>query len=334
MCRTLSNTVSLAYSGVLFWAFTPCAAGLEIEMVTIGDPGNASHASGHGQVNYVYQIGKYEITADEYAAFLNAVAQDDPHELYRPSMGVTTDGGGIRRSGEPGNYQYETISGLSRYPVNGIDIWRAARFANWLHNGQPVGSQGPATTEDGAYTLSAEAIEANSWTRNAGARYFLPNVDEWYKAAFYKGGGVDAGYWEYPTASDTVPRFSRPSDDANTAALNLFGTVPVGSYPNSSSAYGTFDQAGNVYEWTDVIGDDGLTRHALGGYWGITSLSYDRNLSVGEAFRIKGYATPPLSAVYGLGQSLGFRIASVPEPTGAAFFVSILSCAAFRRKSR
>jgi formylglycine-generating enzyme required for sulfatase activity len=282
----------------------------------------------------VYQIGKYEITADEYAAFLNAVAQDDPHELYRPSMGVTTDGGGIRRSGEPGNYQYETIPELSRYPVNGIDIWRAARFANWLHNGQPVGSQGPATTEDGAYTLSAEAIEANSWTRNAGARYFLPNVDEWYKAAFYKGGGVDAGYWEYPTASDTVPRSSYPSDDANTAALNLLGTVPVGSYPNSSSAYGTFDQAGNVYEWTDVIGGNGFTRHILGGYWGLSSPAHEAFLSASEAFKIAGSATPSLSASYGSAPGFGFRIASVPEPTGAAFFLCVLSCVAFRRKSR
>ena len=39
-------------------------------------------------------------------------------------------------------------------------------------------------------------------TRNAGAKYFLPSENEWYKAAFYKGGGTNAGYGLYPTKSD------------------------------------------------------------------------------------------------------------------------------------
>ena len=36
-------------------------------------------------------------------------------------------------------------------PVNYVSFWDAARFANWLHNGQPTGAQGAGTTEDGAY---------------------------------------------------------------------------------------------------------------------------------------------------------------------------------------
>jgi hypothetical protein len=42
-------------------------------------------------------------------------------------------------------------------------------------------------------------------TRNAGATYFIPSENEWYKAAYYKGGGTNAGYWLYPTQSNTVP---------------------------------------------------------------------------------------------------------------------------------
>lgn len=39
----------------------------------------------------------------------------------------------------------------------------------------------------------------------ANARYWVPSENEWYKAAFYKGGGTDAGYWAYPTQSDLPP---------------------------------------------------------------------------------------------------------------------------------
>ena len=42
-------------------------------------------------------------------------------------------------------------------------------------------------------------------TRNAGATYFIPSENEWYKAAYYKGGGTNAGYWTYPTQSNTAP---------------------------------------------------------------------------------------------------------------------------------
>src|SRR5438270_4393031 len=56
------------------------AAPISMAMVTVGDPGNAASVStiaggnGFGAVNYVYQIGKFDVTASQYVAFLNAVA--------------------------------------------------------------------------------------------------------------------------------------------------------------------------------------------------------------------------------------------------------------------
>jgi formylglycine-generating enzyme required for sulfatase activity len=35
-------------------------------------------------------------------------------------------------------------------PVNYVSWGDAARFANWLHNGQPSGAQDLTTTEEGA----------------------------------------------------------------------------------------------------------------------------------------------------------------------------------------
>ena len=55
----------------------------------------------------------------------------------------------------------------------------AARFVNWLSNGQGGGG-----TESGSSTLGG----GTPFARTPAARAFLPSADEWYKAAFYKGG--------------------------------------------------------------------------------------------------------------------------------------------------
>ncbi len=39
-----------------------------------------------GEVDHNYAIGKYEVTAGQYTEFLNAVAKDDPNNLYNPMM--------------------------------------------------------------------------------------------------------------------------------------------------------------------------------------------------------------------------------------------------------
>ena len=63
--------------------------------------------------------------------------------------------------------------GTSAYlPVTYIGFLEAARFANWLHNGQGNGS-----TETGAYDIS-DGIK-----RQPDARYWIPTENEWYKAA-------------------------------------------------------------------------------------------------------------------------------------------------------
>ena len=128
-----------------------------VEFVTVGNPGNAPdtryNSISVGSVDHVYQIGKYEVTAGQYTEFLNAVAKADPNGLYNTAMGDPGDslGANIQRTGSSPNFSYSVAADWANRPVNYVSFWDAARFANWLHNGQPTGRKVPGTTEDGAY---------------------------------------------------------------------------------------------------------------------------------------------------------------------------------------
>ena len=173
------------------------------------------------------------------------MAATDTHNLYNPNMSITNTSGNYSTS-EPDK------------PVRYVSFWDAARFANWLTNGQPTGAQGNGTTEDGMYNLGGVTNPTNgsvsrqldfSLGQNGVA---ITSENEWYKAAYYDGNG---GYTLYPTQSNTAPTTENPPGGANSA--NFFGgpgtVTDVGAYTNSGSHYGTFDQGGNVWEWNDEI---------------------------------------------------------------------------------
>lgn len=172
------------------------AAAVAIDTVLVGDAGNPSDPvspAGNfhfGAVSYEYRIGKTEVTNAQYVEFLNAVAvTSDPYRLW-PQLG------GISGTvGSGGTVTWKVQDGWSpNWPVYGVSWASAARFVNWLQNGQPIGPAGPGTTETGAYTMNSVL---DFVTRNPGATWFLPTINEWYKAALYqpaaKGGDTD-GY--------------------------------------------------------------------------------------------------------------------------------------------
>jgi formylglycine-generating enzyme required for sulfatase activity len=241
------------------------AGAVEIEWVYVGDSGNPPDTYSNcvstdpncGQVLYAYYISKYEVTNAQYVEFLNAVGAADPNDLYNGNM--ASDYGGITRNGEEGSYSYALIGGRENWPVNWISWYDTLRFANWLHNGQPVGPQGATTTEDGAYTVPAENYDISCYgpclpPRRDGALVVLPTGSEWYKAAYYDP--ALSGYYDYPAGTDTPILCATPSPAPNTANCQHPGQGPdyltdVGSYTGSPSPYGTFDQGGNVWEWVD-----------------------------------------------------------------------------------
>jgi formylglycine-generating enzyme required for sulfatase activity len=314
-------------------------AQVTLDMVTVGDPGNANDTTGYGAVNDAFRIAKFETTIGQYTAFLNAVAATDTYALYNPNMGSLLSAAGISRSGSSGSYTYSVMNNAGSSadrPISNVSWFDAARFANWMHNGQ-----GSGDTETGAYTLSG-ATSGNAPAANSGAQVYIPTVNQWYKAAYYKGGGTNAGYWDNATQSDSAPGntigsgtnqanyyngvYSVTQSANNSSSQNYL--TDVGAFTNSQSAYGTFDQSGSVWEWNDLAGAAGPTRRIVGGAWWY--LTVDSSCAIGD--------------IYGPSDeydSIGFRLASpvaVPEPSTCASLLAGLACGGYslfrRRRAR
>ncbi len=152
-------------------------------------------------------------------------------------------------------------------------------------------------------------------TRESDARWFIPTENEWYKAAYHRNDGVTANYWDYPTQADdpNVPSNDLidpdPGNNANfyqngSTIGSPYWTTEVGDFENSASAYGTFDQGGNVWEWNETA-VTGSSRGLRGGSWNNSSYY----LHASNRFI-------PVE-----GDSFGFRVASVPEPGSITLLV-------------
>ena len=306
----------LTLSALLF-SVAAHAEPITIDWVTVGDPGNAADTApaGYGAVADAFQIMKYEFTNQQYTAFLNSVAATDTYSLYNTTMGSNARGG-ITQSGASGSYTYAVKPNMGDKPVNYVSWFDAARVSNWLMNG----ATGTSSTETGAYTLVGGQTSGTAPARNSGATFYIPTEDQWYKAAFYKGSGTNAGYWDYATQSDTAPTavtsgstgIGSAGSTGNFANWNFAaswngqgGNVTTVGTNGGASAYGAFDMSGNVSEWNDLTGAAGSTRGRRGGGWN------------GSALNLSSSSSNPLDASSEIA-ALGFRLASpvaVPEPS-------------------
>jgi len=163
--------------------------------------------------------------------------------------------------------------------------------------------------------------------RNARATYFIPSENEWYKAAYYKSGGTNAGYWLYPTKSDAAPINTLPDTGNHANFYDSLGTgnhtctdsanglTPVGAFTLSPGPYGTYDQGGDVFQWNET-NSGSSSRGVRGGGW---FYGYDVNYLAASSHY---YDDPTIE-----GGSLGFRVASVvPEPGSIVFLFAAVAC--------
>jgi sulfatase modifying factor 1 len=324
-------------------AANPSAQAVTIDTVLIGNPGNpadtryfidAYHQDGVGSVGRSFNMGKTEITNTQYVEFLNAVAADDPYGLYNENMGIPGSVGGIERYGSAPNYIYYIKPpplgrsySYNNKPVVFVSSADAMRFVNWLHNGQPTGAEDSTTTEDGAYTLNGAVTDdvLAAITRNPDARWWLPNEDEWCKAAYYDP--ATESYFDYPTGTNDVPNNNRPANDngnsANFAANPCTGCdvaypfTDAGAYALSRSPYGTLDQGGNALEWLETLATTAPTSYRVLRGGSFNDFYY--YLHAGTPF----YSHQPTYEDGGSGAN-SFRVASsvVPEPGTAELLVA------------
>jgi len=341
-CARMSRVVFFGGVVALLSSFALPAHAVTIDWVTVGDPGNTADTApaGYGDVATSFQIMKYEFTNQQYTDFLNSVdaSGTNPNSVYNASMGSDARGGISFTSGAASGSKYAIRTDMGDKPVNYVSWFDAARVSNWLMNGGTSSS----STEAGAYTLIGGQTSGTSPAVNSGATVYIPTEDQWYKAAYYKGGSTNAGYWDYATQSDSAPTavtsgttgIGSSGSTGNFANYNLAadwnsrnGNVTTVGTNGGASAYGAFDMSGNVYEWNDLTGATGSSRGRRGGSWGNDASDLSSSL--------RSSVVPSDET-----SSIGFRLASpvaVPEPSICAMALAGLGCGCYamvRRRRR
>lgn len=311
------------------------------DFVTITDVGNPvyagdlfdeDHLRHRGSVGYEYRISKTEIKTSDWAEFLNAAIELDVPNLVE--LGASN--WGATRRIDPitgrGFYTHSAISG--DWPVGNVSWRGAATYCNWLHNGKAMTQE---AFLDGAYdtsTFGQETFFTDQSRRSPDARFWIPDLDEWMKAAHWdpnRYGPGEGGWWEYSNSSDSAPIAGIPGvGETNADLYDKIGQnawqIPVGAYPETQSPWGLLDLSGGASEWTEswlygvpeVRIVDGTSIDDFDN----TFFNPDR---IGNAHIA---ATPDQ---YGLGS--GLRLASaVPAPSGATLLAATLMIAGTRRR--
>jgi formylglycine-generating enzyme required for sulfatase activity len=262
MKRVLQFTLCVLFLSSI--ASAELVQGISIDFVTIGNPGNpgdtrtdypnSADPYGCGSVDYVYKIGKYEVTNAQWYDFVSAAGAPigNPSSAYEDDAYWTGD----------------------NIPTNEVSWYEAAQFCNYLTSGDK--SQGAYQfSGDNSNPGDFEGIDRDSAVSTYGIVYVIPTEDEWYKAAYYTG----SGYSTYANGTDTPPIAG--VDTNYDMAVGQPWDVGSGTQEQN----GTYDIMGNVWEWNET-----LISGSVGSYRGVRGGShYDFSGGhLGSSFRLYG----------------------------------------------
>lgn len=271
-----------------------------IDFVSVGDAGNTKEKeTGFGAVSYDFRMGSYEISQ---AMVKKATNSGLEHVI--PS-----------------------VDNLDAQPAGKLSWYEAAAFVNWLNVSTGHQAAYDLTWDGSAWTMSlwssGDAWQGDNKYRHKDAYYFLPSEDEWFKAAYYSGSGTN--YWTYPTASDTAPT---PTAGGTASGTAVYGQSDFSNIDNSGglSFYGTRGQGGNAWEWTESASDMSYTNPAAnrtvrGGNYNSPAVDLSNGTRSANAVDLEA-------------NSIGFRIASIPEPTTVVLLLLAGGALLLRKKLR
>jgi len=259
-----------------------------IDFVDIGNTGNAADTTTYGAVPYEYRAGKNEISQLQ-------ITKATASGMANVTAGAWTN----------------------NQPAANIQWYEAAAFVNWLNTSTGKTAAYNLTFSNFQWSMALWSSE-QAWTaggtnlyRNKNAFYVLPSENEWYKAAYYNAAGTN--YFLYPTASSTAPTAVASGTNAGTAVYNTIASVPaIVASVGGLSPYGTMGQGGNIFEWNESAFDgtnstSSEDRVRRGGAWNSSSF---RGGDLRSTIRITSGPSDE-------GNFIGFRVASVPEPSTA-----------------
>ncbi len=328
-----------------------------IDFVTIGAVGNPvlpgtpsfGNNVGRGRVDYEYRIGRTEVTTAQWAEFFNA-AFDRPSSDRIPHVGVPEIWGAQSTTpNTPGGLRWNVPAGNGMRVAGGITWRTAAIYCNWLHNGKSTNREAFLS---GAYDVSTfgspngDITFTDQRTRSPGARFWIPSIDEWMKAAHYDPNkqnpdGSTGGWWRFShSRDDRLPVYGPPGvlvngqpaesngswDSQGFPGFNPF-RVPLGAYPTMTSPWGLLDTSGATAEWTEEVFQSPnetapRDRYAEGNAWAfVFTQSDDVRFRGGGEF--PGFAPA----------DYGFRVASIPSP-GVGGLVMVFGLASLSNRRR
>ena len=225
-----------------------------MEFIKIGCPGNRPDRILHGCVPYEYEIARCQLSNAEWCEFLNAVEEKcercERLGLWHKDM-MTGVLGGINRTIEQSNNRaiFSCKPGWEKKPVVYVDYLSLCRYCNWLTSGD---------IERGSYDLTGGKPR-----RIVGAKYFLPNDAEWYKAAYYDP--KTRRYWPYPTQG----RANYEKGD-ELAEGPPYYFADVDAYADSPSPWGVLQMGGNAWEMLEDVRCEKWSNTYRGGSFGYT----------------------------------------------------------------
>jgi formylglycine-generating enzyme required for sulfatase activity len=318
----IANGISRSGSdgGYSYSLLSDASADFPVAFVNFTDAARYTNWFNNGKGNSSTERGSYTITT----ANLKGAVRKDGVITYMAKGKLDLQAG-----------DQITISGLKGIGFSGRSLIKDVKSRNG------VTFFSSANDYPDAVARGRGKVVAVSASHSEDARVWIPSEDEWTKAAYYDPSlnNGTGGYYTWATRSNDYPGNSvgaLPNQANIPSYVDLrFANTPlnpnispsvgpnlltaVGSFTSSPSYYGTFDQDGNVTEWTETIYD----KTALFGNW---NRSVNATRSKHGAMYYSG--TPGSSRrddglmPNDIGYGTGFRLAALPISASTALVSS------------